>query len=132
MSVMDDFVTDMHTKNGLLKEVLAAGCPTTNEADEMWAEFLRSHNDGDPKNILIVGNSIAKVDLPFIERHLPKSDQQTHYRSFDVTGLRIGAGIWYGNDTDFVKKKTHRAFDDIEECLAEFEYVAHEVFKPRE
>jgi len=130
LCVMPEIVVKMHTENGLLDDVTDHGTPTTQEADKLWAEFLRSHHGGNPKNIMMAGNSIARVDIPFTETHLPLSDAEMHYRYLDVTSFRIAAGIWFGEDSNFVKKKSHRAFDDVEECIAEFEHVAHEFFVP--
>lgn len=129
---MNDYVRNMHTENGLLEAVRALDTPTTAEADEKFAEFLRKYNGGEPKNIILAGNSVAGVDIPFKRAFLPLSDAEMHYRYLDVTSVRIAAGIWFGHDTDFEKSRGHRAFDDIKECLEEFKYVAHQLFKKRE
>lgn len=129
---MNDYVTNMHTENGLLETVRALDTPTTEEADENFAEFLKRFNSGEPKNVILAGNSVAGVDIPFKKVFLPLSDAEMHYRYLDVTSVRIAAGIWFGHDTDFEKSRGHRAFDDILECLEEFRYVGAQLFKPRE
>lgn len=129
---INDFVTKMHTDNGLLEAVKAKGVPSTQEADDKYSAFLREHNGGNKLNLILAGNSVSGVDKPFTKEFLSKSDKEMHYRVLDVTSFRIAAGLWYGDDTDFKKKKTHRAFDDIEECIAEYEHVANEVFRPRD
>jgi len=131
LSNINAFVTDMHTKNGLLKSVRSLGVPNQTEADEKFSEFLSRHNQGDRTNVLLAGNSVAAVDFPFLKEFAPKSKEQLHYRSLDVTSLRISAGIHFGDDTDFEKSGSHRALDDIRECIEEFRYVSAQVFKPK-
>lgn len=129
--ITNPVVIEMHTSNGLLRDIQALDTPTTEEADIKFADFLASHNEGNPRNIILAGNSPARIDIPFLEKFAPLSTAQMHYRAFDVTSLRIAVGIHFGHDTDFEKKKTHRAFDDIVECIEEYRYVAAQVFKSR-
>lgn len=129
---MNDYVTKMHTENGLLKEIRenrGGNALSVTEADRAFSAFLKNCNNGEPNNVLLAGNSLAGVDIPFMRYFLPKSDGEVHYRYLDVTSFRIAAGVWFGNDTEYKKENGHRAFDDIVECIDEFKFVAKSVFK---
>lgn len=125
---MNDFVTDMHTQNGLLEEVRASKIDVE-EADLLFAEFLKNYHNGFPKNVILAGNTLAGVDIPFLREFMPLSDSEMHYRYLDVTSLRIAGGIWNGKDPEYMKKSTHRAMDDIEECIEEFTELGYSLFK---
>lgn len=69
--------------------------------------------------VILAGNSIHQ-DRKFIARWWPILNKQLHYRMLDVSSLKIYMQGKYG--MEFQKKKVHRALDDIEESMAEWEY----------
>ena len=121
LNSMDDFVRNMHTINGLLNRI--PGAPSTIEVETVWADMLSRINNGDPQRILMVGNSIGSLDMPFIRTCMPKVAAQMHYRSIDITSVRLFAGMMLGADVEFEKKTAHRAKDDVLECQAETDYL---------
>jgi len=125
---MNAFVTEMHTKNGLLQYVRSIGVPE-GVADSSFSEFLKRHHNGNPKNMFLAGNSLAGVDIPFMREFLPLSDSEMHYRYLDITSLRIAGGVWFGKDPEYMKVGSHRAMDDINECIEEFRALGHILFK---
>jgi len=126
---MSPYVANMHTSNNLLRDIQALDVPSIEEADEKFADFLRHYNQGEPKDIILAGNTVEGVDLPFIKSFMPLSNKEKHYRYFDITSLRIGGGIKNGHDVDFEKSRGHRAFDDVLECIEEFKFLRAQILK---
>lgn len=90
------------------------------ESRQVQAELaaLIKQQFGDEPAIL-AGNSVH-ADRGFIEYHWPELFSLLHYRMLDVTSWKIVMQGKYGKE--FVKKETHRAFDDIHESIEELQY----------
>jgi oligoribonuclease len=69
--------------------------------------------------VILAGNSIHS-DRAFIKRWWPELDRKLHYRMLDVTSLKVFMQGKYG--LEFKKQETHRAYDDIQESIAEWQY----------
>jgi len=118
---MNDFVRNMHTDNGLLDRLKDG--PALEDVEQELSTILKNINDGNPRRTLMVGNSIGSLDLPYIRACMPKVAAQMHYRSIDMTGVRLFMGMMSGQSILFEKKKNHRAKDDILECQEEAKYL---------
>lgn len=68
---------------------------------------------------ILAGNSIHQ-DRKFIARWWPTLNGIMHYRMLDVSSLKVYMQGKYG--IEFEKKSVHRALDDIEESMAEWQY----------
>jgi len=68
---------------------------------------------------ILAGNSIHS-DRAFIKEWWPTLDLRLHYRMLDVSSLKIYMQGKYG--VEFEKQEIHRAFDDIQASIAEWEY----------
>ena len=68
---------------------------------------------------VLAGNSVH-ADRGFIEAHWPDVFELLHYRMLDVTAWKVVMQGKY--DTEYRKKETHRAFDDIHESIEELEF----------
>jgi oligoribonuclease len=68
---------------------------------------------------ILAGNSIHN-DRNFIKEWWPMLDLKLHYRMLDVTTLKIFMQGKYG--VEYEKKEVHRAFDDIQASIAEWQY----------
>lgn len=101
----DEFVNRLHEGKPL----------ATVEAELM--ELIR-HYFGDEQAVL-AGNSIHQ-DRKFIAHWWPSLNGLLHYRMFDVSALKVYMQGKYG--VEFEKKSAHRALDDIEESMAEWQY----------
>ena len=106
LHMMDEFVRDMHTKNGLLDELRclppASWATNTNpdpydilEVDARLSSWIREHavklgKDEQGKVTLdrpqLAGNTIS-FDRAFLKEHLPASHAEMHYRNLDVSSL---------------------------------------------
>lgn len=68
---------------------------------------------------ILAGNSIHN-DRNFIKQWWPALDLKMHYRMLDVSSLKIYMQGKYG--VEFEKREVHRAFDDIQASIAEWQY----------
>lgn len=68
---------------------------------------------------ILAGNSIHS-DRAMIKSWWPALDLRLHYRMLDVTSLKIIMQGKFG--IEYEKSNTHRAYDDIQESIAELQY----------
>ena len=124
---MDEFVTNLHTKNGLLEKIRASTVSLA-EAEAATFEFVKPYCK--ERTSPLCGNSIHK-DRQFLERHMATFAAHLHYRNVDVSTLKELVRGWYGERVPpFVKGEKHRAKDDILESIAELRYYRERVFVP--
>jgi oligoribonuclease len=110
-SLMDDYVTQMHTANGLLEDLRQAresdvGAPSQYALDfglDQWFAGLGG-------KIVLCGNSIH-FDRGFMAEHTPMSLRRCHYRMVDTSQMRQLYKRWVGEPPQHDTLK-HRAFDD--------------------
>jgi oligoribonuclease len=125
---MDDFVRAMHTKSGLLAEILASDT-TLAEAGDATLAFIRSHVKK-ARTVPLAGNSIG-TDRRFLAAQLPEIEEFLHYRSVDVSTVKELARRWYPTVMRDAPTKAggHRAMDDIRESVAELAFYRSRVFR---
>jgi oligoribonuclease len=125
----DKFVTNMHERSGLLKILLdGKGEVNLYAAETKVVSWLTKlgvrHGD-----IAMGGSGIARFDMPWIEKHMPRLFQFFHYRPLDITVFRNLIKLFIGNTgIDPVAAsfqdgvKAHRALPDayahLEETVA--------------
>ncbi|KHO28910.1 oligoribonuclease [Corynebacterium minutissimum] len=128
---MDDFVTKMHAKSGLDKEIRESTV-TIEEAEEAVLRLVEKHCDPNHPAPL-AGNSIA-TDRMFIRTYMPRLDKALHYRMIDVSTIKELARRWhpraYYNQPD--KGMAHRALQDIIESIRELDFYRRSVFRTDE
>ena len=121
LAEMDDFVTSMHTRSGLLEQIHASTV-TLEEAGAATLAFLQEHI-AEPRSVPLCGNSIG-TDRRFLAQYLPEIENFLHYRSVDVSTIKELMKRW--NPTllgDAPRKgEGHRAMDDIRESVTELRY----------
>ncbi|WP_342318306.1 oligoribonuclease [Corynebacterium mayonis] len=127
LAQMDDFVTNMHSENGLLEDIKAS-TTSIEEAEAAVIELIAKHCD--PKYPApLAGNSIA-TDRSFIRAHMPKLDAALHYRMIDVSTIKELTRRWfpkaYFNQPE--KGLQHRALADIVDSIRELDYYRRSVF----
>ncbi len=129
LSEMDEFVTAMHTRSGLLPAI-AASTLTLAQAGAQTLEFLKLHIP-EPRSVPLAGNSIG-TDRRFLAVQLPEIEDYLHYRSVDVSTVKELCRRWhpevYGTAPD--KKGGHRALQDIRESVAELAFYRGAIFTP--
>lgn len=121
LAEMDDFVTSMHTRNGLLEQIRASTI-SLEAAGAATLAFLQEHI-AEARTVPLCGNSIG-TDRRFLAQYLPEIENFLHYRSVDVSTIKELMKRW--NPTLLTgaphKGEGHRAMDDIRESVAELRY----------
>jgi oligoribonuclease len=130
LAQMNSYVTEMHTRSGLLEAIQASSISLADAGAQTLA-FLTEHLPG-AGVVPLCGNSIG-TDRKFLARYLPAIEAQFHYRSVDVSSIKELARRWYPEalDAQPAKATTHRALDDIKESVAELAYYRRTVFAER-
>ena len=129
MKEMGDFVTEMHTKSGLI-DAVNASTVTTQEAEAQTLAFLKGHI-AEARTIPLCGNSIG-TDRRFLQEYMPTLEEFFHYRNVDVSTLKELARRWYPEVLDALPEKAtaHRALDDILESITELAHYRDTLFLP--
>jgi oligoribonuclease len=129
LAEMDDFVTAMHTRSGLLPAIVASTL-TLDDAGARTLEFLKLHIP-EPHSVPLAGNSIG-TDRRFLAAQLPEIEDYLHYRSVDVSTVKELCRRWHPAIYKGapVKKRGHRALEDIRESVDELAYYRAAVFHP--
>ncbi|MGI9615061.1 MAG: oligoribonuclease [Acidimicrobiales bacterium] len=127
LSRMDDVVTEMHTKSGLLDQIRSSTV-TLEEAGEQTLAFLKAHIKK-PRTVPLCGNSIG-MDRRFLAIYLNDVEEYLHYRSVDVSTIKELARRWYPAVMAKAPRKDagHRALDDITESINELRWYRERVF----
>lgn len=117
---MGDFVTEMHTKSGLINEI--ADGVSVGEAEIKVLEYLQQHIPEGQRPPL-AGNSIG-TDRSFLARDMKRLDEYLHYRNVDVSSIKELARRWYPRVYFNAPAKAgdHRALADIRESIRELAY----------
>jgi oligoribonuclease len=102
-------VVDMHTKNGLWKDV-AKSTLTIGEADNELAEWIKRFNGND--HMAFAGSGIMHFDRKFIRRDLPLLDKRITHWGLDVGVIRRTFKFLLGSEEWPEDNKSHRAIDD--------------------
>jgi oligoribonuclease len=129
LAEMGPFVTEMHTKSGLLPQIIASSV-TVQEAQTQTLEFLKSHI-GEARTVPLCGNSIG-TDRRFLQDYMPDLEAFFHYRNVDVSTIKELARRWNPAVLSSIpeKESAHRALDDIRESIAELVHYRATLFQP--
>jgi len=121
LAEMDDFVTAMHTRSGLLPQIQASTLSLADAGAQALA-YVQQHVPS-PHSSPLCGNSIG-VDRRFLDAQLPELEEYLHYRSIDVSTLKELCRRWapaaYKGRPG--KQETHRALLDVLDSIAELAY----------
>lgn len=129
LAEMDDFVTNMHSENGLLEEIKASPVSITEAEDAVLALVEKHCDPAHPAPL--AGNSIA-TDRSFIRAQMPRLDAALHYRMIDVSTVKELSRRWFPKAYYHQPEKgmAHRALADIVESIRELDYYRRAVFVP--
>jgi oligoribonuclease len=129
LAEMGPFVTEMHTKSGLLPQIIASTI-TVEEAQLQTLEFLREHIS-EAGSVPLCGNSIG-TDRRFLQEYMPDLEVFFHYRNVDVSTLKELARRWKPDVLSSMpeKESAHRALDDIRESINELIHYRDTLFQP--
>jgi len=125
LAKMDNWNVKHHTENGLLDRIESDGVLMEN-AERHTLEFLKEHCSSGQSPLC--GNTIGQ-DRRFLRRYMPELHDFFHYRSVDVTSIKILARSWYPEVGKWRKNSGHRALDDIRGSIEELSYYRDKLFR---
>ena len=125
LAKMDNWNVKHHTENGLLDRIQSDGVSMEN-AERHTLEFLKEHCS--PGQSPLCGNTIGQ-DRRFLRRYMQELHDFFHYRSVDVTSIKILARSWYPEVGKWRKNSGHRALDDIRGSIEELSYYRDKLFR---
>ncbi|MET0672473.1 MAG: oligoribonuclease [Microbacterium pygmaeum] len=125
---MNDFVTKMHEKSGLINEIPNGVSVAEAEFDVL--EYIQRFVPLEGKAPL-AGNTIG-TDRMFLAKYMPRVDRWLHYRNVDVSSVKELSRRWYPRAYIHAPAKGggHRALADIRESIIELAYYRQAVFIP--
>ena len=116
LDAANEWAKNQHAISGLTERVRTQGRPEQEVIHEVVG-FIGAQFGNEPA--ILAGNSIHN-DRQFIKHWWPEVDALLHYRMLDVTALKIFMMGKFG--VEFEKREVHRAFDDIQASIAEWQY----------
>jgi oligoribonuclease len=122
LSNLSDFILQMHTKNGLLFECMKSNMSMAQveDAASRWL-FKRLPIVADGEEPPMAGSTVS-FDRSFLREYMPRVDAHAHYRSFDVSTIKLAARLWSPVLPTIKGRGTHRVIPDIEDSIAELNY----------
>lgn len=127
-SRLNDYVRDMHTRNGLLADVETYGEPIA-EVEE-YLELALSHH-GKKHDFILAGSGVAHFDRRFLEAQMPEFTKWLKYYCIDVGVMRRVLCLCGREDLLIEKQeKNHRALDDALYHLEELRHIRAALAKP--
>lgn len=122
---MSKVVQRMHTRNGLIKDVLASTV-TLREAERAAMSLVVEHCL--PGEAFLCGNSVHH-DWRFLARHMTRLEQYLHYRQVDVSTIKVLVQAWSSTLAYPKEVSEHRALGDIHASIEELRYYCEKVFR---
>lgn len=124
LDAMDEWCTTHHKSSGLYDRVLASTI-TEAQAEQMTLDFVSQYVPAGKSPIC--GNSVGQ-DRRFLYKYMPRLQSYFHYRTLDVSTVKILAQRW-APQLSFEKKNVHLALDDIRESIAELKFYKDNLLK---
>ena len=119
LKAMDDWNRSHHTDSGLWQRVVHSPYDMS-AAESTIIEFLQEwvKKGASP----MCGNSVCQ-DRRFLHRLMPELESWFHYRSLDVSTLKVLASRWMPSQLKvYDKENRHEALSDIRESIEELQY----------
>ena len=123
---MSEYVRNMHTESGLIKEF--DNGLELKDAETKVLEYIKKYIPS-ANTAPLAGNTIG-TDRMFISRYMPDLDSHLHYRNIDVSTIKELSKRWFPRAYFQAPKKEggHRALADILESINELRYYRKAVF----
>lgn len=119
LKAMDEWNRTHHTDSGLWQRVVHSRF-SMRAAELATIDFLKEWVEQGVSPMC--GNSICQ-DRRFLHRLMPELESWFHYRSVDVSTLKVLAHHWMpGALKDYPKENLHEALADIRESIEELRY----------
>jgi len=115
---IDDFVIDMHTKNGLW-DICAESYTVRATAELAALDFLADYSE--PKIIELSGSTIS-FDRAWLKKHMPKLENWFHYRNIDVSSYKAMFKKYNLPERPVKAVGAHRAVSDCYDSIHDLRY----------
>jgi oligoribonuclease len=125
--IRDDFVVEMHTKNGLLDDVANVIDYGHAAMDDFFFDWL-GHCGIKAEDKVPLGGASVDFDRDFLRRFLPNSHGLLGYRNINISTIRELAKRWCPNIPEPPKAEAHRALADIRESIELARYYRRNIF----
>lgn len=122
---MSKVVQRMHTRNGLIEEVLAS-TTSLREAERAAMGLVVQHCL--PGQAFLCGNGVH-YDARFLTRYMPRLEQYLHYRQVDVSTIKVLVQAWAPHLVYDKTPSNHRATPDIHASIEELRFYCEKVFR---
>lgn len=121
----NDYVREMHTKNGLIKDCLKSEV-TLEQAEANIIDLLKTETSFNQREFQLGGSGVAHFDDEIFKRSFPNLQKWLSYELFDIGVYRrmsrVFAGKFIVNSSPASYDegvKVHRAFDDVKAHIEE-------------
>ena len=117
-------VLEMHTKNGLWKDVAKMNKVSSlriSDVDREMSDWIREFNGSN--HMAFAGSGVSHFDRKFIIRDMPLLDNRITHWALDVGALRRTFKMLVGSDEWPEDNKSHRALDDVFFHIEEMRYA---------
>jgi oligoribonuclease len=122
---MDQWNTDQHGKSGLTEKVLQSKI-SVRKAEQMVIDYISQYVPF--KKSPMCGSSVYQ-DRRFLFRYMQKLEDYFHYRTLDVSTIKILAKKWFPDIAKQWRKNTeHRALSDINDSVEELKFYREHLF----
>lgn len=120
---MSPFVTEMHSKNGLLADLKGTTIrPTLAAIDSQLVILVQELGIKESGDLMLAGSGVSHFDRAFIKRDFPRFHSLLHYPSLDVGVIRRALKMV---DSPLVPEdagadnRSHRALEDVAHHIGE-------------
>lgn len=122
----NDYVREMHTKNGLIKDCIASNV-TIEDAEREVIRMIQERTTFEKGEIMLAGSGNAAFDRPVINQWMPELASWLTYYPFDIGVDRRVTNILAKGDVinipsssvGYGDAKVHRAWNDVQAHLEE-------------
>ena len=111
----DEFVQDMHEKNGLWEDCRKTAYTVVDLSNNLY-DFIKQVPEWEDKKPILAGATVH-FDRRFLKRWCEKAEKLLGHRHLDVSSLKMMMVDVFGNP--FEKGNAHRAMADVEESLSQ-------------
>jgi len=122
---MNSYVTEMHTRNGLLLEIAGGSAKSAQKVEAEMVVVLSGV--GREHNFMLAGSGVGHFDRRFLHAQMPEFEGWLQYPNLDVGVIRRAFAFAGRSDLDafgqtFESKdgKPHRGLADVRDHLNEF------------
>lgn len=120
---IDDFVFDMHTRNGLWDKTDKSQNSLRGVEKDALAFLSNCVDSIDWGSVKIeLSGSTISFDRAWMKKHMPALEDWFHYRNIDVSSTKIMFKKYNLPDYTGDKKEAHRALDDCFDTMHEYRY----------